>query len=119
MRRAILYITGIILSTLPVAVCTLSYFPVWRERGGGALLSGFTLLLLTLCFVPLYKVVRRLLASPTVHTMWFVGFALFFIMSRIADEMTVICFVGFVSNLLGAVFFRLSGVRTEKNEKQA
>ena len=119
MKGAILYAAGIVISTLPVAICTLSYFPLWRERGAGALLSGFTLLLLFICFVPLCKAVRRLLASPAAHTLWFIAFALFFTLSRIADEMTVISFVGFVSNLLGAVAFKLSGVRIKKNENEA
>ena len=49
-------------------------------------------------------------------------FVLFFVLSKIADEMTVIAFVGFVSNLLGALLFKLSGlkkVRGNDNEQGA
>ncbi len=47
--------------------------------------------------------------------MWFLCFALFFSLSKIADEMTVISFVGFVSNLIGAGVFKLAG-RSGENE---
>jgi hypothetical protein len=40
--------------------------------------------------------------------MWFLIFISFFLLSRIAREMTVISFVGFVTNLLGSVFFRIA-----------
>ena len=40
--------------------------------------------------------------------MWFCAFVIFLILSRIADEVTVISFVGFVTNLIGAIFFRLA-----------
>ena len=119
MRRAILYMLGIVVSTLPAAICTISYFPLWRERGDTALLSGFAVLLLLICFVPLYKSIRRLLRSPAAYTMWFIAFILFFTISKIANEMTVICFVGFLSNLVGALIFRYSGARAVKNEDKA
>lgn len=116
MKKALLFASGIAASTLPVAACTLSYFPLWKERGDGALLSGFAVLLLLLSFMPLYKSLRRLLHSPAVYTMWFIAFLLFFTVSKIANEMTVICFVGFISNLIGALFFKLSGIRMRKDE---
>ena len=46
--------------------------------------------------------------------MWLVSFLIFFCLSRIADEMTVISFVGFVGNLIGALFFHLG--RRERSE---
>ena len=116
MRKIALTLLGVAVSTLPVALCTLSYIPIWQYRGGGATLSGFALILLLLCFAPLFRLVKRLLSSPAAHTMWFVCFALFFSLSKIADEMTVISFVGFVSNLIGAGIFKLAGRRSGENE---
>lgn len=52
--------------------------------------------------------VRKALASPAAHTMWFIAFLIFFTMSKIADEMTVISFVGFLGNGAGAICFRLA-----------
>ena len=78
MRKILLTLLGVAVSTLPVAICTVSYVPLWQYRGGGASLSGFALILLLLCFVPLFKLVKRMLSSPAAYTMWFLSFALFF-----------------------------------------
>ena len=91
-----------------------------RQPGSetGAVLSGFALILLLLSFVPLFKLVKKMLESPAAHTMWLICFILFFCLSKIADEMTVISFVGFVSNLIGAAIFKLADRRIGENEKQ-
>ena len=108
-KRTVLRLTGAAVSTLPVAVCILLYFPLWRERGIVPTLSGFTLLLLVLASVPLINLVKRSLRSPSAPLMWFIVFIAFLALSSIADEMTVVAFVGFVSNLIGAIFFRAAG----------
>jgi Co/Zn/Cd efflux system component len=51
-----------------------------------------------------------------VHTLWFISFLLFFSLSKIAEEMTVISFIGFTSNLIGAFFFKL-GDRANTGEE--
>ncbi len=109
-RSVILFLLGIIASTLPVASCVVLYFPLWESKGGGAIISGFSILLLALSALPLFKLWQRLLKSPSAHTVWFILFIIFFISSRIADEMTVISFVGFLGNLVGAIFVKLSGI---------
>lgn len=118
MRKILLTLLGVSVSTLPVAICTVTYLPVWQHRGEGATLSGFALILILLSFVPLFKLVKRMLSSPAAHTMWLVCFILFFSLSKIADEMIVISFVGFVSNLIGAAIFKLADRKIGKNEKQ-
>ena len=76
------------------------------------------MLLLLLAALPLYRGIKKILRSPSAYQLWLFSFVLFFLTSRIADEMTVISFVGFVGNALGAVCFRLAGKRNgEKNEK--
>ena len=107
-RRLLLRLLGILLCTVPVCAAVISYFPAWRAEGGEVVISGFTVLLLALCFVPLWNTVRKALASPAAHTMWFIAFLIFFTMSKIADEMTVISFVGFLGNGAGAICFRLA-----------
>ena len=118
MRKILLTLLGVAVSTIPVAVCALSFVPIWKHRGDGAALSGFALILLLLSFVPLFKLVKKMLTSPAAHTMWLICFILFFCLSKIADEMTVISFVGFVSNLIGAAIFKLADRRIDENEKQ-
>ena len=47
----------------------------------------------------------RWLQSFSSYVMWLLLFLLFLGLSRIADQMTVISFVGFISNLIGSFFF--------------
>ena len=100
---------GIAVSAIPPALAVLSYFPLWRTESPEKLLSGGTLLLLIICAVPLFRVIRKVLRTPAAYIVWLIIFALFYLLSSIADEMTVISFTGFVSNLISAVLFKLSG----------
>ena len=106
---------GIAVCVIPPLCAILSYFPIWVKREGACMLSGFALLLVTLAFIPFYKQVIRILKSPSAYMMWLIVFILFLLLSRIADEMTVISFVGFISNLIGAVILKLA----EREERKA
>ena len=107
-KRLILRAAALAISILPSALTTLLYFPLWAERGGDAVLSGFAAFLLLLSALPLYRLVKRLLSSPSVWVMWLFTFILFYSMSKIVDEMIVISLVGTISNAVGAVLFRLA-----------
>ena len=115
-KRHLLRLTALAVCTVPPIVATVTFFPVWKNKGGGALLSGFTVLLLLVCAYPLFKALKRALRSPSVFTVWLLLFLLFSLIRRIADEMTVISFVGLTSNVIGACLFKLS-YRGVKNEK--
>lgn len=116
--RIILFILGLIFCTVPVASAIILYFPLWMNEGTGSVISGFTLLLLIGAMLPLWKSVKRILRSPSAYVMWFIAFIIFFMLAKIADEMTVICFVGFVSNLIGAVFFKASKIRRLRRDNE-
>lgn len=107
-KRYLLILAALLVSTLPVIICAASYFPIWTDRSGGATLSGLGLIILLLSAVPLYRFIRRHISSVSAPILWFIIFALFFTLEKIAHEMTVIAFVGFISNLIGAVLFKLS-----------
>ena len=111
-----LRLLGLSLCVIPVTVSILCYFPAWRAAGGEVLLSGVTMLLLALASVPLYKVIRDHLRSPAAYMLWLVAFIIFLSLSKIADEMVVISFTGFVGNALGAVILKLAdgGRRNER-----
>ncbi len=110
-----LHIFGLLLSIAPPIFCTAAYFPIWREST--ETLSGGVLVILLLSAVPLYKLIREKLRSPASYTVWLILFLLFFSLSEIADEMTVISFVGFVGNALGAVCFNIGKrIGDKKNE---
>ena len=112
-KRAIFNLLGLIISTIPVMIVTLSYFPFWRGEGGSAVVSGFAVLLLVLCATPLFRLIKRFLSSPSAEKLWLVIFIIFFALSEIADEMTVISLVGLISNLISSIFFKLGGRNNE------
>ena len=112
--RICLHIAGFALCIIPPAVCALSYFPLWKDAGIESCIAGGSALLLALCIIPLYKLLKRGLMSYSSYIMWLFMFLLFFGMSKIADQMTVISLVGFVSNLLGAICFYFAGNRKKE-----
>lgn len=111
----LLKIIAVSLSTLPPVIATLSFFPLWRQGGTLAVVSGFTLLLLLFSLSPLIKLIGRLLKSPTSTGLWLCLFLIFFALSKIADEMVVISLVGYLGNLLASFIWRISG--RVKNER--
>ena len=118
-KKLFLNFIGLSVSVLPVLSAILCYFPEWQERGSGTLMSGFVLLLILLALVPLFNVIKAALKTPSAKMLWFVTFVVFFLLSNIADEMTVISFIGFVTNLIGAIFFKAAervGKAVEHNE---
>lgn len=112
-----LHILALLTCVLPPAICTAMYFPLWQSGGAEVVLAGGGVLILTLCAVPLFKAIRRLMSSPASYVMWLAAFILFFCLSKIAEQMTVISFVGFVSNLLGALMFRIARRGEAENEE--
>ena len=111
-RRILLHILGLSFCTLPPIICTLSYFPLWESDSGKSLAGGVALLL-AISALPLIKHLSRLLTSGASYVMWALIFLTFLSLSRIAEQMTVISFVGFISNLIGAVLIRIARGRKE------
>ena len=103
-----LTVLGLAFSIIPPLVCTLSYFPLWKSVGYETCIAGGGALLLILCFIPLFKLVRRAFMSYSSYFVWLFLFLIFFALSRIADQMTVISLVGLVGNLIGGVFFAIA-----------
>ena len=111
--RYSLHFLGFSLCILPPAICTLSYFPLWKHDGYQSCIAGGVALLLVICALPLYKLISRRLMSYSSYLIWLFLFLVFFGLSKIAEQMTVISLVGFVGNLLGAICFHLAAVRRE------
>lgn len=116
-RKLLLNALALAVSILPPLIAVISYFPIWTSRGSGAVLSGFAALLAVLTAMPLFKLLSRLLSSPSAWMMWFITFLIFFALSRIVDEMVVISLVGTLSNIVGAVLFRAARTGEKKNEQ--
>ena len=107
-KRLLFNALGIMISVIPVTVSIFSYFPLWITRKDASVLSGISLLLICLAIVPLFKYLKQFLHSPSTPIMWFISFIIFLILSKIADEMTVISFIGFTTNLIGMLFFKIA-----------
>lgn len=107
--RLSLKFLAVCLSTVPPAAATLSYFPLWREGGRVAVVSGFALVLLLFSFAPLLKLFKKFFKSPTARELWLVLFIVFFALSKIADEMVVISLVGYLGNLLASFIWKATG----------
>ena len=113
MTRLLLKTAGLALCTLPPIAAILTYFPIWVAKGGETVVSGFTLLLLLVALIPFWRVIKRALTSPASYTVWLIAFIAFFALSNIAKDMTVISFVGFIGNLLGAALWKLADKKGE------
>ncbi len=106
--RVLFNALGLSFSVIPPALAILFYFPVWVSKGGEYLLSGIAVLLMLVAFVPLFKLARQLLKSPSGYAIWLIIFLTFLLVSRIASEMITISFIGLVGNVIGAVLFKLA-----------
>lgn len=107
MRARVYKIIGLCLAVLPPAVTALCYFPLWFSARGSAF-SVLSILLLTLCLLPLRRVIRDCLKSPSAWQIWlalWIGLTLF---ARIINGLRVVACVGSLSGLVGEVFFFLS-----------
>ncbi len=114
----LLWVLGMLLSVGAPLTATLSFFPVWVAQGGEFVISGFTVLIAIICALPIYRWIKSELASPSGVTIWLVLFLTFFALSRVADEMRVIAFVGFIGNILGGIAFRIrKQLKEEKSDE--
>lgn len=107
-RRLLFNALGLFFSVIPVAVSIFSYFPLWIAREDASILSGISLVLAAMALVPCFRYVKEAMRTASAPVMWLALFIVFLLLSKIANEITVIAFVGFVGNLVGAVFFRLA-----------
>lgn len=109
-KKLILRAAGALAATVPPAAATLAYFPLWMARGGEYVLSGLALTLLILSVLPLRNAVKKYLRSPSVTLVWFLSFILFFALSKIAEQVTIISFFGLVGNLACTLLYKLAGM---------
>lgn len=111
-----LYALGLLLCICAPLIATLSFFPIWINKGDGSSISGIALILILIAFAPMLKSIKSLLRTPSSYTVWLVIFVIFLLISKIAREVTVIAFTGFLGNLLGALCFKLSGIKRKRAE---
>lgn len=88
-------------------LATLTQFPVWVDRSSEATFSGVFLLFAFLSCLPFLKSIKTYFRSPAVWMIWLILFVLLFALSNIIEEMLVVCFVGLISNCIGALIYKL------------
>ncbi len=98
---------GLVFCILPPALAVLDYFPLWLADGKKTA-SALGLLLLLLCALPLWRQIKRLLASPSVWVMWLMLWALLSLFSAIMEGLVAVSFMGFIGGVPGAIFFKLA-----------
>ncbi len=117
-RGRLLKALGYLFAVGTPLAATLSCFPLWSERGGGARIAGGTLLLCVLCALPFLRALRDYLRSPAIWSLWLFGLIFFRLVQSIAPEMSMICFFGLIGNLLGALCLRAANRRGMRDGKQ-
>lgn len=115
LKYAVWRCVGLFVCVAPAVCATLSYFPLWSSRGADTALSGLTLLILLLSALPLARAIKERLRSISAWVVWLMLFTVFFCLSRIADEMTVISFIGLISNVIGALILRYAERYSKEN----
>lgn len=79
--------------------------------------SGAVMFLFVLCALPLFKLIKRKLSSVASYILWLIIFLLFYFLTRIGDQMTVISFFGFLGNLIGAILMKIAHRGVTKDER--
>lgn len=115
-KARVLKCGAVLLDIASPLVAVISQFPIWVERSPGATVSGLFIVLALLCAVPAFKALTKHINTPGMPIVWTVIFVLLFALSRIIDEILVVCVVGIVSNLVGAGLYKI-GDNIEGREK--
>lgn len=112
--RFFLRLSGVLLCVLPPVISILEYFPLWLGNGRTAL-SAISVLLLLLAAIPLVRVVKNRLRSPSAWMLW-LGLWLFMILFRpIAASVETIALISFPTSLAGALCFRIADRKKQAN----
>ena len=105
--RRLLRPVGLLLCILPPVLATLEHFPLWLSDGRTAV-SAVAVLLLLLAAVPLVRLVRTHLRSPSAWMLWLVLWVILALFRPILAAVETIALVSFPTSLLGALCFRLA-----------
>lgn len=106
-RSFIFIALGVLISVTAPLIATVTYFPVWRIRGGAETLSGVALVFILICAMPLARLIKRALSSASIPLLWLYIFIVFYALESIAHEVTVVALVGFISNTVGAILYKI------------
>ncbi len=103
-QARLLKLLGLLLCVLPPAITALTYFPLWIGKTDSAL-SVMAILVLSLCALPFWRVLRDALRSPSAWMMWLILFLALSLLESLCEGLRVVALVGCPTSLLGAVCF--------------
>lgn len=90
---------------VPIAV-TLSYFPLWVERGSSATISGTAVIFLLIAIIPLVRYAKQIFKSVYACIfVWAILLGLFIILENIISQMVIVCEWALGSNIIASVLF--------------
>ena len=108
-KRNALKLFSLILCTIPPALATLYYFPIWyRESRFEIVIPGVAVMCFCLCSIPILRWVMKKIKSPAIWMVWTVAAVLLVAMEKILPQLTVICEIGAATNIVGAVLWKLA-----------
>lgn len=93
---------------------TMCYFPIWVEKSAEATISGMFIFLALISMVPLFRIIKEKLKSPSAWMIWLILFVLFFALESIVSEVKIIALVGFAANLIGSLIYKRGKRITEE-----
>ena len=77
------------------------------QRSSEATVSGLFLFFALISIIPFLKQLKEYFKSPSAYVVWIILFSIFIVLRNIIDEMVIVCFIGMVANILGAVIYNI------------
>lgn len=114
MKQTIAKTIALALNVGAPLAATMTQFPIWVERSAEATVSGLFLFFALLSIVPLIKLFKRFLQSPSSPLMWGLIYIFLTALNSIISEMIIIAFVGMVSNIIGTFIYRKFAEKEEE-----
>lgn len=107
---------AVAIDVLGPLIATLTQFPVWVEKSAEATVSGLFLVFAFASAIPFLKQIKAFIKSPSVWVLWCVLFVLFVALQNIVREMVIVCFVGMITNIMGAGIYKLGSIIGERED---
>lgn len=86
-------------------IATLTQFPVWVKYSPEATMSGTFVFLSFLSVLPFLRWIKEYFKSPSVWVIWTIVLLALVVIRSIINEMIIVCFVGVIANVTGAILF--------------
>lgn len=110
--------TAVFIDVAAPLAAVVTQFPIWVQKSAEATVSGLFLILALICSIPLLKHIKAFIRSPSIPIVWCILFVVFLVMKSIIDEMLIVCFVGVISNAMGAFVYKFGKHLQEKDAKE-